>query len=105
MCAYSAEKIRVVELLRHFLNYGPERLIDSDDDNGDDTKQLDCWELIDPTKATSWTTLWSPHTVNLAFATSFGGVIKNPQCIDFDTKITKIDPKTADVLKIICFST
>ena len=38
--------------------------LDSDDDDGDDTKQLDCWELIDPTKTTSWTTLWSPYTTN-----------------------------------------
>lgn len=49
--------------------------------------------------------MWSPHTTNLAFATSFVGDIKDPQCIDFDTKITKFDPETADVLKIICSST
>lgn len=92
----------MVESLQHFYKL---RLVDSDEDDGDYTKQLDCWELIDPTKATSWTTLWSPHTTNLAFATSFVGGIKDPQCIDFDTKITEFDLETADVLKIICSST
>ena len=33
------------------------------------------------------------------------GDIKDPQCIDFETKITEFDPETADVLKIICSST
>ena len=41
----------------------------------------------------------------MVFATKFVGDIKDPQYIDFDTKITGFDLETADVLKIINSST
>lgn len=79
--------------------------MDSNDSKGDDTKQLDCWELKDPNKVISWTPQWSVYTLHLPFATSFVEDIPDPQCIDMKTKITEFDLKTVDVLNIICSST
>ena len=45
---YSAEKTRLVEVLDHFFK---QRSEDLDDDDGDDSKTLDCWELKDPNRA------------------------------------------------------
>ena len=42
---YSAERTRLVEVLDHFFRQRP---VDSDDDDGDHSKTLDCWELKDP---------------------------------------------------------
>ena len=91
-----------MEVLHHFFRQRP---VDSDDDDRDDSKILDCWELKDPNKAATWTTLWAPHTVNLVFATTFKGNVKDPQHLDFETKITKFDDESEDKIKIFCLST
>ena len=99
---YSAEKTRLVEVLDHFFRQQP---VDSDDDDGDDSKTLDCWELKDPNRAAMWTTLWALHTANLVFATTFKGDVKDPQHLDFETKITEFDDESEDKIKIFCSST
>ena len=91
-----------MEVLDHFFRQRP---IDSDDDDGDDSKTLDCWELKDPGRAATWTTLWAPHTANLVFATTYKGNVKDPQHLDFETKITKFDDESEDKIKIFCSST
>ena len=90
-----------MEVLDHFFRQRP---IDSDDDDGDDSKTLDCWELKDPNRAAMWTTLWAPHTANLVFTTIFKGDIKDPQHLDFETKIIEFDDKSEDKIKIFCLS-
>ena len=99
---YSAERTRLVEVLDHFFRQRP---VDSDDDDGDDNKTLDCWELKDPSRAATWTTLWAPHTANLVFATTFKGNIKDPQHLDFETKITEVDDEREDKIKLFCSCT
>ena len=99
---YSAERTRLVEVLDHFFRQRP---VDSDDNDGDDNKTLDCWELKDPNRAATWTTLWAPHTANLIFATTFKGDVRDPQHLDFETKITEFDNKSKDKIKIFCSST
>ena len=99
---YSAKRTRLVEVLDHFFRQRP---VDSDDDDGDDSKTLDCWELKDPNRAATWTTLWAPHTANLVFATTFKGDVKDPQHLDFETKITEFDDESEDKIKICCSST
>ena len=91
-----------MEVFDHFFRQRP---VDSDDDDGDDNKTLDCWELKDPNRAATWTTLWAPHTANLVFATTFKGDVKNPQHFDFETKITEFDDESEDKIKICCSST
>ena len=91
-----------MEVLDHFFRQRP---VDSDDDDGDDSKTLDCWELKDPSRAATWTTLWAPHTANLVFATTFKGNVKDPQHLDFETKITEFDDESEDKIKIFCSST
>ena len=91
-----------MEVLDHFLRQRP---VDSDDDDEDDSKTLDCWELKDPNRVATWTTLWAPHTSNLVFATTFKGNVKDPQHLDFETKITEFDDKSEDKIKIFCSST
>ena len=91
-----------MEVLDHFFRQRP---VDSDDDDGDDNKTLDCWELKDPNRAATWTTLWAPHTTNLVFATTFKGDVKDPQHLDFETKITEFDDESEDKIKIFCSST
>lgn len=88
-------------MLKHFFK---RRQVDLEEDDGDDTKQLECWELKDPSKTVSWTALWAAHTPHLTIATSFAGNINDPMVIDVDTRITEFDPETTDVLKIICSS-
>ena len=100
--SYSAERTRLVEVLDHFFRQRP---VDSDDDDRDDSKTLDCWELKDPGRAATWTTLWAPHTANLVFATTFKGDVKDPQHLDFETKITEFDDESEDKIKIFCSST
>ena len=91
-----------MEVLDHFFKQQP---VDSDDDDGDDSKTLDCWELKDPNRAATWTTLWAPHTSNLVFATTFKDDVKDPQHLDFETKITEFDDESEDKIKIFCSST
>ena len=91
-----------MEVLDHFFRQRP---VDSNDDDGDDSKTLDCWELKDPNRATTWTTLWAPHTSNLVFATTFKGDVKDPQHLDFETKIIEFDDESEDKIKIFCSST
>ena len=91
-----------MEVLDHFFRQRP---VDSDDDDGDDSKTLDCWKLKDPNRAAMWTTLWAPHTSNLVFATTFKGDVKDPQHLDFETKITEFDDESEDKIKIFCLST
>ena len=90
-----------MEVLDHFFRQRP---VDSDDDNWDDSKTLECWELKDPNKAATWT-LWAPHTANLVFATTFKGDVRDPQHLDFETKITEFDDESEDKIKIFCSST
>ena len=85
-----------MEVLDHFFRQQP---MDSDDDDGDDSKTLDCWELKDPNRAATWTTPWAPHTANLVFATTFKGDVRDPQHLDFKTKITKFDNGSKDKIK------
>ena len=92
----------MVEVLDHFFRQRP---MDSDDDDKDDSKTLDCWELKDPNRAATWTTLWAPHTANVVFATTFKGDVKDPQHLDFETKITEFDDESEDKIKIFCSST
>ena len=91
-----------MEVLDHFFRQRP---VDSNDNDGDDIKTLDCWELKDPNRAATWTTLWAPHTANLVFATTFKGDVKDPQHLDFETKITEFDDESEDKIKIFCSST
>ena len=91
-----------MEVLDHFFKQRP---VDSDDDDGDDSKTLDCWELKDPNRAATWTTLWAPHTSNLVFAMTFKGDITDPQHLNFETKITEFDDEREDKIKIFCSST
>ena len=79
--------------------------MDSDDDDGDDSKTLDCWELKDPNKGATWTTLCAPHTANLVFATTSKGDIKDPEHLDLETKITESNDESKDKIKILCSST
>ena len=72
---YSAEKTRLVEVLDYFFRQQP---VDLDDDDGDDIKTLDCWELKNPNRVAMWTTLWAPHTANLVFAMTFKRDVKDP---------------------------
>ena len=95
-------KTRLVEVLDHFFTQRP---IDSDDDDGGDSKTLDCWELKDPNRAATWTTLWAPHTANLVFPMTFKSDVKDPQHLDFETKITEFDDESEDKIKIFCLST
>ena len=90
-----------MEVLDHFFK---QRTVDSDEDNGDDSNTLDCWELKDPNMATIWTTVWAPHTTNLVFVMTFKGEVNDPQHLDFKTKITKFDDKSEDVIKVFCSS-
>ena len=55
--------------------------------------------------AATWTTLWAPHTANLVFTTTFKGDVKDPQHLDFETKITEFDDESEDKIKIFCLST
>ena len=89
-------------MLAHFFRQRP---VDSDDDDGDDSKTLDCSELKDPNRAATWTILWAPHTSNLVFATTFKGDVKDPQHLDFETKIREFDDENEDKIKILCSST
>ena len=91
-----------MEVLDHFFRQRP---VDSNDDDGDDSKTLDCWELKDPNRAATWTTLWAPHTSNLVFAMTFKGDVMDPQHLDFETKITEFDDESEDKIKIFCSST
>ena len=91
-----------MEVLDHFFRQRP---VDLDDDDGDDSKTLDCWELKDPGRAATWTTLWAPHIANLVFTTTFKGDVKDPQHLDFETKITEFDDESEDKIKIFCSST
>ena len=91
-----------MEVLDHFFRQRP---VDSDGDDGDDSKTLDYWELKDPNRATTWTTLWAPHIANLVFASTFKGDVKDPQHLDFETKITEFDNESEDKIKICCSST
>ena len=74
--------------------------MDSDDDDGDDSKTLDYWELKDPNRAATWTTLWAPHTANLVFAMTFKDDVRDLQHLDFETKITEFDDESEDKIKI-----
>ena len=91
-----------MEVLDHFFR---QQIVDSDDDDGDDSKTLDCWELKDPNRAATWTTPWALHTANLVFATTFKGDVRDPQHLDFKTKITEFDDGSKDKIKIFCSST
>ena len=44
--------------------------------------------------------MWAPHTANLVFATTFKGNIKDPQHLDFETKITEFDDESEDKIKV-----
>ena len=91
-----------MEVLNHFLR---QQDVNSDNDDGDDSKTLDYWELKDPNMAATWTTVWAPHTTNLVFATTFKGKVKDPQHLDFETKITEFDDESKDKIKVLCSST
>lgn len=98
----SAERNRVIGILNHFFQ---PRVLNSEEDDGDDSRSLDSWELKDPEMATTWTTLWAPHTSHLVFATSFRGDVNDPQHLDFETKITDFDDESSNLIKIFCSST
>ena len=85
-------------MLAHFFRQRP---VDSDDNDGDDSKTLDYWELKDPNRAATWTILWAPHTSNLVFATTFKDDVKDPQHLDFETKITEFDDESKDNKNIL----
>ena len=51
------------------------------------------------------TILWALHTVNLVFATTFKGKVKDLQNLDFETKITEFDDESEDKIKLFCSST
>ena len=53
-----------MEVLNHFFR---QQAVGSDEDNGDNSKILDCYELEDPNMAATWTTVWAFHTANLVF--------------------------------------
>ena len=91
-----------MEVLDHFFR---QRAMDFDEDDGKDSKTLDCWELKDPNMVATWTILWAPHTTNLVFTTTFKGEVKDPQQLDFETKITKFDDESEDEIKVLCSST
>ena len=55
--------------------------------------------------AATWMTVWTPHIANLVFATTFKGKVKDPQHLDFETKITEFDDKSKDKIKVFCSST
>ena len=55
--------------------------------------------------AATWMTVWAPHTANLVFAKTFKGEVKDPQNLDFETKITEFDDKSEDEIKVLCSST
>jgi hypothetical protein len=55
------------------MHFYKQRPINPDEDDGDDSKRLDCWELKDPHMAATWTTLLAPNAAHLVFATSFKG--------------------------------
>ena len=66
---------------------------------------MGCWKLKDPNMTTKWTTVWAPHTANLVFAMTFKGKVKDPQHLDFKTKITEFDNKSKDKIKVFYLST
>ena len=91
--------------MRELQHFYQQRAVSPDDDDGDDSKQLDCWELKDPSMAMTWTTLLAPHTAHLVFATTFKGEVKDPQHLDFETKITEFDDEGPNIVKLFCSST
>ena len=91
-----------MEVLDHFFRQQAEN---SDEDDSDDSKTLDCWELKDPNMAATWMTVWASHTANLVFVTTFKGKVKDPQHLDIKTKITEFDDESEDVIKVFCSST
>ena len=50
-------------------------------------------------------TVWASHTANLVFVMTFKGEVKDPQHLDFKTKITEFDDESEDEIKIFCSST
>ena len=80
-------------VLSHFFE---QRAVDSNEDDNDDSKTLDYWELKDPNMAVPWTIVWAPHTANLVFATTFKVEVKYPQHLDFETKIIEFDNESED---------
>ena len=91
-----------MEVLDHFFR---QRAMDSIEDDGDNNKTLDYWELKDPNMAATWTTMWAPHIANLVFVTTFKGEVKKPQHLDFETKIIEFDDESKDKIKVFCLST
>ena len=91
-----------MEVLKHFFR---QRVVNSNEDDNDDSKTLDCWELKDPNMATMWTTKWAPHTTNLVFSTTFKSKVKDPLHLDFKTKNTEFDDKSKDEIKVFSSST
>ena len=79
--------------------------MDSNEDDGDDSKTLDYWKLKDLNMATTWTTVWVLHTTNLVFAMTFKSEVKDRQHLDFKTKITKFDDKSEYEIKVFYSST
>ena len=90
-----------MEMLGHFFR---QRAMDFDEDDGYDSKMLDCWELKDPNMAAIWTTVWAPHTANLVFATTFKGKVKDTQHLDFKMKITEFDDESDNEMNVFCLS-
>ena len=91
-----------MEVLDYFFRH---QAMDSNEDDGDDSKTLDSWELKDPNMAPTWMTVWALHTANLVFPTTFKGKVKEPQHLNFETKITEFDDKSEDEIKVLCSST
>ena len=93
----SAEKLRLVQCLRHFFRL---RSPDSSEDEGDDSKRLDCWELAEPERAATWTVSVAPGGSHLVFAVSYKGEVQDPQLLDLETKVTDFDEGWSVVVKV-----
>ena len=69
----STKKIRLVQYLRHFFKL---RSPDSSEDDGDDSKWMECWELVKPEQAATWTVSLAPGASQiLVFAVSYKGEV------------------------------
>ena len=98
----SAEKLRLVQCLRHFFRL---RSPDETEDDGDDSKQLDCWELAEPERAATWTVSVAPGGSHLVFAVAYKGEVRDPQVLDLETKVTDFDDDGPTLVKVFISTT
>ena len=66
---------------------------------------FETWTMADPSKVKRRTLVWVPHIPYLTFASCCEGNVDQPQVIDIETKIIEFDPKSTDIIKLLCSST